>query len=223
MLETSQIETDHYLIARKRMVQEQLRARGIKDEKILQIMLTIPRHFFVEQGMWDLAYNDHPLSIGEGQTISQPYIVAYTLEVLQLKPEDRVLEIGTGCGYQTALLAELVQHVYSIERISTLLFRARKNLKRLGYKNITLKIGDGSQGWEKYAPFDAVVVSAASPQVPMPLRDQLAERGRMVIPLGNEAYQELTLVKKAFGRDTSEALTGCRFVQLKGKYGFHPT
>lgn len=209
-----------YAIARKRMVQEQLIARGIKDEKVLDSMLNIPRHLFVEEGLAPMAYNDHPLSIGEGQTISQPYIVAYMLECLHLTPEDRVLEIGTGCGYLTAVLAPMVSQVFTIERIPALLFKARKILKQLGYKNIMLKIGDGTKGWPEKAPFDAIIVSAASPQIPQPYLDQLGEGGRLILPVGGEDFQELTLVKKRKGRIQTQILSGCRFVKLKGKYGF---
>lgn len=209
-----------YSVARKKMVQEQLADRGIKDEKILQIMLDIPRHLFVDEGLAPMAYSDRPLSIGEGQTISQPYIVAYMVECLRLKPQDRVLEIGTGCGYLTAILAKLVQSVYSIERLSGLLFQARKNLKRLGIKNVTLRIGDGTQGWPEQAPFDAIIVSAASPQIPQPYVEQLAEGGRLILPLGGEDFQELVLVRKEKGKYTRSTLSGCRFVKLKGKYGF---
>jgi protein-L-isoaspartate(D-aspartate) O-methyltransferase len=205
------------------MVQEQLMARGIRDEAILGAMLQIPRHLFIEAGLEPMAYNDHPLSIGLKQTISQPYIVAYMLEALQLKKTDRVLEIGTGSGYQTALLAELVHHVYSIERLPDLLFKARHILKKLCYKNITLKLGDGTKGWPEKAPFDAIVVSAGSPQIPKPYFEQLSEGGRMILPVGAETYQELTLVTKRAGRQTVQTLSGCRFVKLKGEYGFRPT
>lgn len=211
-----------YAIARKRMVEDQLRARGIKDEKVLEIMLNIPRHRFVEPGLEPMAYNDHPLSIGEGQTISQPYIVAYMTECLKIRPEDRILEIGMGCGYQTAILAELAAQVYSIERIPALFFRARKVLKQLGYKNVHLRLGDGTLGWEKYAPYDGIIVAAASPDIPGPYLEQLAEGGRMVLPVGSEALQELILVTKKHGKIHQEPLSGCRFVKLKGKYGYAP-
>ena len=216
-------EDGEMFIARKRMVREQLMDRGIRDERVLRAMLKVPRHLFVEEGLRPMAYNDHPLSIGAGQTISQPYIVAYMLETLQLRPEDRVLEIGTGCGYQTAILAELVAHVYSIERISELLLKARNTLKRLLYKNITLKLGDGTLGWEEKAPFDATVVSAASPRVPQPYLDQSSESGRVIIPIGDEFEQELVLYRKEAGQWRSLALSGCRFVKLKGKHGFEPS
>lgn len=212
-----------YAIARKRMVEDQLRARGIKDEQVLQVMLKVPRHSFVDEGLVPLAYNDHPLTIGDGQTISQPYIVAYMIECLRLKPEDRILEVGTGCGYVTAVLAALGSQVYSIERIPALLMKARKNLKRLGLKNIVLKVGDGTQGWPQQAPYDVILVSAGSPMIPRPYLDQLAEGGRLILPVGNEARQELILVTKTHGKLSQETLSGCRFVKLMGKYGFHPS
>ena len=212
-----------YAIARKRMVEEQVRARGIKDQQIIQVMLKVPRHLFVEEGLVPMAYNDHPLSIGEGQTISQPYIVAYMVECLKLRPEDRILEIGTGCGYATATLAEIGSQVYSMERLPTLLMKARKTLKRLGYKNIVLKLGDGTQGWPEQAPFDGILVSAASPNIPQPYLDQLAEGGRLILPIGGEDCQELILITKTKGKYRQETLSGCRFVKLMGKYGFHPS
>ncbi len=214
---------NQYAVARRRMVQEQLIARGIKDEKILELMLKIPRHLFVDEGLVPMAYNDHPLSIGEGQTISQPYIVAYMIGCLDLKPGDTVLEIGTGCGYVTALLAEMVKQVYSVERIPNLFFRARAVLKKLGYRNIHLRLGDGTQGWAAYAPYDAILVSAAGPKIPEPYREQLAEGGRLILPVGGEDAQELRRVTRHGERWTEETLTGCRFVKLKGRYGFQET
>lgn len=205
------------------MVRDQLMARGIKDEKILQSMLKIPRHLFVEEGLHPMAYNDHPLSIGAGQTISQPFIVAYMIERLQLGTGHRVLEVGTGCGYMTTVLAELAHWVYSIERIDKLLFGARKTLKKLGYKNVTLKLGDGTAGWPSQAPFDAIVVSAGGPKIPQPYLDQLAPGGRLILPVGGETSQQLTLVTKRGSGYSEEVLTDCRFVKLKGKYGFQPT
>lgn len=205
------------------MVNDQLFGRGIRNEVILRAMLKIPRHLFVEEGLAPLAYNNHSLSIGRGQTISHPYIVAYMLEALQLKPQERVLEIGTGSGYQTAVLAELVHHVYSVERLSELLFKARHILKKMCYKNITLKLGDGTKGWPQQAPFDAMIVSAGSPQIPKPYFDQLKEGGRMILPVGDAEAQELILVTKQAGQKTLKTLSGCRFVKLKGEYGFRPT
>lgn len=212
-----------YSISRKRMVREQLLARGIRDEALLHAMLKLPRHLFVDEGMRPLAYNDHPLHIGESQTISQPYIVAWMLQNLGLKAGDRVLEIGTGSGYQTALLAELVHQVYSVERLPTLLFKARHILKKLCYKNITLKLGDGTKGWPERAPFDAMVVSAGGPKIPEPYFEQLAEGGRMILPVGDEHRQELILVTKLDGRKQMQKLSDCRFVKLKGEHGFQPT
>lgn len=211
-----------YAIARKRMVQDQLLARGIKDEKILEIMLKIPRHRFVEEGLLPMAYKDHPLNIGEAQTISQPYIVAYMTECLEIGPEDRILEIGTGCGYQTAILAELANHVYSVERLSPLFSKARRILRELGYKNIHLRLGDGSAGWAKYAPYDGILVAAAGPVIPQPYLDQLAEGGRLILPVDRDQGQELILARKRGGQILQESLSGVRFVKLKGKYGFQP-
>lgn len=202
------------------MVQEQLQARGIKDNKILEIMLKIPRHRFVEEGLQPMAYSDHPLSIGEGQTISQPYIVAYMTECLQIGPEDRILEIGTGCGYQTAVLAEVAAHVYSVERLPPLFSKARKTLRQLGYTNIHLRLGDGSEGWQKYAPYDGILVAAAGPGIPQPYLDQLSEGGRLILPVGDESFQELILVTKEGGKFHHQSLSGVRFVKLKGKHGF---
>lgn len=211
-----------FAVARKRMVTEQLLARGIKDEKVLQIMLDLPRHRFVDPGLADQAYSDRPLNIGEGQTISQPYIVALMTEALKIGPEEKILEIGMGCGYQTAILAKLGVQVYSIERIAPLLFRARRLLKGLGYRNIHLKVGDGTLGWPQYAPFDVILVAAASPKIPQSYLSQLAEGGRLILPVGDEISQDLTLVTKIQGRLYQQRLSGCRFVKLKGRHGFAP-
>lgn len=211
-----------FAIARKRMVAEQLMARGIKDEKLLQIMLELPRHRFIDPGMEDQAYTDRPLNIGEGQTISQPYIVAAMSEALNIGPEDKVLEIGTGCGYQTAILARLARQVYSIERIPALLFQARRTLKALNYRNIHLSCADGTLGWAKYAPFDVILVAAAGPEIPKPYLQQLSEGGRLVLPVGNQDFQELMLVTKQGGQFQTRRLSGCRFVKLKGRHGFAP-
>ncbi|HAA83842.1 MAG TPA: protein-L-isoaspartate O-methyltransferase, partial [Thermodesulfobacterium commune] len=168
-------DKDLYRIAREKMVKSQIVARGIKDEKVIQAMLKVPRHLFVEEALRDQAYGDFPLPIGKGQTISQPYIVALMTEALELKGKERVLEVGTGSGYQTAILAEIALWVYTIERDPDLSEKAKKVLLSLGYKNISFKIGDGSLGWPEAAPFDAIIVTAASPQIPQPLVDQLAE------------------------------------------------
>ena len=209
-----------YAVARKRMVADQLLSRGIQSAEVLRAMERIPRHPFVEEGLRPMAYNDHPLAIGARQTISQPYIVARMLEALALKKTDRVLEVGTGCGYQSALLAELTRHVYSIERIPDLLFKARRTLKALGFRNISLKLGDGTLGWGTQAPFEAIIVAAAGPGIPRPYLDQLADGGRMVLPVGTAERQDLVFVKKSSGKVTTRRLTGCRFVKLKGEHGF---
>lgn len=202
------------------MVDRQLRARGIRDERVLDAMAHVPRHEFVPLEHREEAYEDHPLAIGEGQTISQPFVVAAMLEALALRPEDVALEVGTGSGYQTAVLAELVRKVYSIERIASLAERARAVLERLGYKNVTVLHGDGSQGLAESAPFDAIVVSAAAPHVPKPLMDQLRDGGRLVLPVGSGFAQELQLVRKIGSTATTMYLDGVRFVPLIGRDGF---
>lgn len=211
---------DAYLQQRRLMVEEQLRARGIRDERVLDAMARVPRHEFVPPEYRDEAYEDHPLPIGEGQTISQPFVVAAMLEALALRPEDLVLEVGTGSGYETAVLAELVRTVHSIERIASLAERAREVLARLGYSNIIVVHGDGSQGLPEAAPFDAIVVSAAAPHVPESLMDQLRDGGRLVIPVGSGFAQELQLVRKIGDSSTVLYLDGVRFVPLIGREGF---
>jgi protein-L-isoaspartate(D-aspartate) O-methyltransferase len=196
------------------MVENQLRARGIRDVRVLEAMDRVPRHEFVESRYRDQAYDDHPLPINAGQTVSQPYIVALMLEILQLEPVHKVLEIGTGSGYQTAILAEICAHVYSVERHPQLAAEAQQTLSRLGLANITLSIGDGSQGWPECAPFDAIVVSAAAKRIPAPLFDQLCEGGRMILPVGSHEAQELQLVRKREGKPLITLLDGCRFVPL---------
>jgi len=213
-------KVDLYRLARERMVETQTKARGIKDERVLKAMLKVPRHLFVDEALRDQAYGDFPLPIGEGQTISQPYIVALMTEALELKGNERVLEIGTGSGYQTAILAELALWGYTIERFPTLLERAKKVLKELGYKNISFKLDDGTLGWKEAAPFDAIIVTAASPDIPLPLVEQLAEGGRMVIPIGDEFSQTLIKGVKKGGKLHTKALEPVRFVKLVGAYGF---
>lgn len=213
-------DKDLYRIAREKMVKSQIVARGIKDEKVIQAMLKVPRHLFVEEALRDQAYGDFPLPIGKGQTISQPYIVALMTEALELKGKERVLEVGTGSGYQTAILAEIALWVYTIERDPDLSEKAKKVLLSLGYKNISLKIGDGSLGWPEAAPFDAIIVTAASPQIPQPLVDQLAEGGRIVIPVGDEFSQVLIKGIKKDGMLKTQTLEPVRFVRLVGAYGF---
>jgi len=214
-------QADAYRQERLLMVDEQLRARGIRDERVLEAMARVPRHEFVPLAYRDEAYEDHPLPIGGGQTISQPFVVAAMLEALALRPEDVVLEVGTGSGYETAVLAELVRTAYSIERIASLAERARAVLERLGYSNVTVVHGDGSLGLPEAAPFDAIVVSAAAPQVPASLMDQLRDGGRLVIPVGSGFAQELQLVRKIGHNSTVLYLDGVRFVPLIGREGFH--
>lgn len=205
---------------RHRMVETQLRQRGVRDERVLAAMDRVPRHEFVAEPYQSQSYDDNPLPIGEGQTISQPYIVALMLELLALAPGQTILEIGTGSGYQTALLAELARHVYSIERHPALAYAAEQTLQRLGYSNVTLEIGDGSAGLPKRAPYDGIVVAAAAPVIPESLLDQLKEGGRLVIPVGSPETQHLLLVQKVEGRPVISENTGCRFVPLIGEHGY---
>lgn len=202
------------------MVELQLRQRGIRDERILQAMAKVPRHEFVAPAFKYQAYEDQPLPIGEGQTVSQPYIVAAMLESLTLTPSDRVLEVGTGSAYQAALLAELAAEVFSIERHASLADSARQVLERLEQKNVHIRVGDGSLGWPEAAPFDAIVVSAAVPQAPPSLISQLKEGGRLIAPVGTPDMQELQLVRVVSGELLIKHLDGCRFVPLIGKQGF---
>ncbi len=198
---------------RQEMVEYQIRRRGVKDRKVLSAMLKVPRHLFIPEQMKELAYGDEPLPIGEGQTISQPYIVAYMTEALRLRGRERVLEIGTGSGYQTAVLAEIVREVYTVELIPELSDRARAVLEKLGYRNIHFRVGDGTLGWPEHAPFDAILVSAAPASVPPALVEQLKPGGKMIIPVGTD-FQELVLVtRKETGWD-EQRLIGVRFVPL---------
>ncbi len=202
------------------MVEEQLEARGIKDERVLEAMRRVPRHLFVEQTFWDRAYGDHALPIGERQTISQPYMVALMTEALDLTGKEKVLEIGTGSGYQTAILAELAARVFTIDRIKTLAYRARDILARLEYRNIVVKVFDGTYGLGEEAPFDAIVVTASAPSVPAPLIGQLKDGGRLVIPIGDRETQTLKKIVKAGEKTVVRDLTGCVFVPLVGTYGW---
>ncbi len=213
-------ENDIYRVARERMVETQIKARGIMDSRVIQAMLKVPRHLFVEDALKEQAYGDFPLPIGEGQTISQPYIVALMTEALELKGNERVLEIGTGSGYQTAILAELATWVYTIEKYSSLLEKAKKVLNKLGYKNISFKLGDGSFGWKEASPFQAIIVTAAAPDIPSPLKEQLDEGGRIVIPIGDPFSQVLIKGLKKGGELHTKVLEYVRFVKLVGEYGF---
>jgi len=201
------------------MVDSQLRARGIADERVLNAMFHVPRHEFAPERYRDQAYEDHPLPIGEGQTISQPYIVARMLESLALKSSDKVLEVGTGSGYVTALLAELVAQVFSVERHSALADAARELLGRMGYANVRVIVGDGSQGFAEGAPYDAIIVSAAAAEVPLALLEQLAEAGRMIIPVGPGDSQQLQLIRMENGQPRTALRELCRFVPLVSGLG----
>jgi len=208
-------------IARKRMVQEQIVARGITNPRLIEVLLKIPRHLFVQEAMAAQAYSDGPLPIGEKQTISQPFMVALMTDLLELKPTDHVLEIGTGSGYQTAILASLSRRVWTIERIRPLAMQARKVLDSLHLLNVNIKVGDGTLGWEEEGPFDAILVTAGAPAVPETLVQQLAPGGRLVIPVGNEATQTLLRIRKETdGTLTTETGIGCRFVPLIGQQGW---
>lgn len=207
--------------AREKMVRTQIAARGIRDEGVLEAMSKVPRERFVLSGYEDQAYSDHPLPIGHDQTISQPYIVALMTEALQLKGEENTLELGTGSGYQAALLAELSREVYTVERIASLLEKAKKTLEDLGYENIHFKVHNGTTGWAEHAPYDAIIVTAGAPKIPKPLLDQLAEGGRMVIPVGNRFSQELMRVTRKDGELKEESLGGVRFVDLIGEFGWN--
>ncbi len=212
-------EENFYVAARQRMIQEQLVARGIKDKKVLEVMSWVERHKFVPEALKRYAYEDTPLPIDKGQTISQPYIVALMTELLELKGDEKILEVGTGSGYQAAILAELAKEVYTIEIIDSLGKGAEERLKGLGYTNIKVKIGDGYYGWEEYAPFDAIIVTAAAEYIPQPLIEQLKVGGRLVIPVGDERMQKLLLVQKQPGDKLKEyEITGVLFVPLVGEH-----
>jgi protein-L-isoaspartate(D-aspartate) O-methyltransferase len=211
---TSPADLAIYSTLRRGMVETQLRARGIRDERVLDAMLRVPRHEFAPERYRDQAYEDHPVPIGEGQTISQPYMVATMLDALHLSPSDKVLEVGTGSGYLTALLAELAAQVVSIERHATLADAARELLSRLGYTNVRVIAGDGSRGFPELAPYDAIVVSAAAAEVPRALLEQLAEGGRMIIPVGREDAQQVQLIEKQNGQLHTTLRELCRFVPL---------
>ncbi|HOI13843.1 MAG TPA: protein-L-isoaspartate(D-aspartate) O-methyltransferase [Methanoculleus sp.] len=213
-------ETDPYRNEREDMVEFQIRSRGVRDERVLAAMRKVPRHVFVPENWERAAYEDRPLPIGEGQTISQPYIVAVMTEQLDLSPQDRVLEIGTGSGYQAALLAELAARVISIERLPEIADRARGNLARAGVTGVRVVVGDGTQGYPPEAPYDAIIVTAASPEIPQPLVKQLAEGGRLIAPIGPRECQDLVKLVKREGRVEKIPLGGVCFVPLIGQFGW---
>lgn len=213
-------EENRYQRLREEMVKKQIAARGIDDSRVLEALRAVPRHLFVDEALRDQAYGDFPLPIGQGQTISQPYIVAEMTQALQLNQDDRVLEIGTGSGYQAAVLAKIAYRVYTVERIHSLYIRTRKLFDELGYHNIVTRFSDGTCGWREEGPFDAIIVTAGSPQIPAPLVEQLGDEGRMIIPVGDAYSQELTkLYRDQHGIHQTE-LGGCRFVKLVGDHGW---
>lgn len=209
---------DRYVHKREQMVEHDIKARGVKDPVVLSVMGAVPRHLFVAEAYQDKAYDDHPLPIGEGQTISQPYVVALMTEVLQLKPGDRVLEIGTGSGYQAAVLSLIVKEVYTIEIRKNLVEKAQKVLAGQGHGKVTVRYGDGYFGWEEHAPFDAIIITAAANHIPPPLIRQLKEGGRLIVPLGSTLYfQTLTLATKRKGELDVEQLSPVAFVPMVGE------
>jgi protein-L-isoaspartate(D-aspartate) O-methyltransferase len=208
--------------ARHRMVEDQLIPRGIRGPRVIEAMRKVPRHLFVEEAFWDRSYGDHALPIGEKQTISQPYMVARMTEALDLTGTEKVLEIGTGSGYQTAILAELAAKVCSVERVRSLFQKAQTSLNRLQYFNVALKLFDGTYGWPEESPFDAIIVTAGAPDIPPSLLDQLKPGGRLVIPVGDRASQMLKKIVKSPEGLAATHLTGCVFVPLVGAFGWEP-
>ena len=212
---------DHRFTGYRRRLIEEVRNRGIQDLEILQLFDLTPRHLFLPEGVWNRAYEDSPIPIGYHQTASQPSLQALYLTILRPQSHERVLEVGTGSGFMTALLARMADRVYSVERIRELSTRARKALDGLGFLNVALLVGDGTIGWRRYAPFDVIVVSAASPSIPKAYLDQLADPGRMLIPVGTLDQQDLVLVRKEGGEITQEAVqAGCTFVPLLGRFAW---
>ena len=203
------------------MVEEQLVPRSIDDPKTLEAMRKVPRHLFVEDALKNQAYGDFPLPIGRGQTISQPYIVALMTQSLGLKGHEHVLEIGTGSGYQAAILAQICEKVYTVERIDTLLVQARKAFDTLHYLNILTRLDDGTNGWQEYAPYDAIIVTAGGPKVPLPLLEQLADPGTLIIPVGDRGVQDLRVVTKKDGKIMEKTIELVRFVNLIGDHGWN--
>lgn len=214
------IKTMNFDSARMRMIREQLLPRGISDERVLAAMAAVPRHLFVQDALRNQAYGDFPMPIGLGQTISQPYIVALMTQALELRGGESVLEIGTGCGYQTSVLARLADRVFSIERLKELHIRARQTLDQLQVFNALCTTDDGTVGWPQYGPFAAIIVTAAGPEIPQPLIDQLADPGRLVIPIGDRSLQELVVLTKEDGQLSRRVIHQVRFVSLIGQHGW---
>lgn len=210
----------NFQAAREKMVEEQIIGRGIKNHRVINAFLKVPRHLFVEEALRERAYGDHPLPIGENQTISQPYMVALMCELLDLQGDEKVLEVGTGSGYATAILAELVERVFSIERIHLLLKKTRELLDNFKYHNIVTKCCDGTYGWRDESPFDGIIVTAAAPEVPQKLIDQLALKRHLIVPRGDTHSQTLLKITKTEEGHTTKSITGCVFVKLIGKYGW---
>ena len=213
-------ESIKYARQREEMVRNQIEARGIKSPRVLAAFRRVPRHLFVSEALRDQAYGDYPLPIGEQQTISQPFIVAEMTQALDLGEDDRVLEIGTGSGYQAAILAQIVYRVYTIERKHSLYLQTRNLFDKLHYHNIVMKYADGTKGWQDESPFDGIVVTAGAPQIPSVLIDQLGEGGRLVVPVGNQHTQELIKIFRDDQNIRQTNLGGCRFVKLVGKHGW---
>jgi protein-L-isoaspartate(D-aspartate) O-methyltransferase len=211
-------QEDKYAVARDKMIREQIIDRGITDKALIKAFYDVERHLFVPEDQAEYAYYDGPLSIGYGQTISQPYIVAYMTDALHIKTTDKVLEIGTGSGYQAAIIAKLAKQVYTIEIVEPLGLEAKERLKKLNFSNIEVKIGDGYAGWKEYAPFDKIIVTAAAPSIPEPLIEQLTEGGKLIIPVGAEhSTQQLVLLEKKQGKIKTTSLLPVRFVPFKRK------
>ena len=219
-MEQLKYSKDYFKTQREQMVKEQIIARGVKNKSVISAMLKVEREQFVPESLWDDAYGDYPLPIGEAQTISQPYMVAEMTAKLDPQKEDKILEIGTGSGYQSAVLAELVKEVYTIETIESLANKAEEKLNNLGYKNIFVKIGDGSIGLPEYAPYDGIIVTAGAPATPEPLFEQLKEGGKIVIPTGDRTFQKLIRITKKEGKKSRYVGIDCMFVSLVGTYGW---
>ncbi|HEY7871046.1 MAG TPA: protein-L-isoaspartate(D-aspartate) O-methyltransferase [Methylomirabilota bacterium] len=214
------MSTQRFARERERMVEEQVVARGVTDPRVIEVMRRVPRHLFVEEALRDRAYGDHPLPIGDGQTISQPFIVGRMTELLRLVGTEKVLEVGTGCGYQAAVLAELAARVCTMERLPRLAAKARETLEGIGYRNVLVRAGNGTLGWPDQAPFDRILVAAGGPSVPPPLFEQLVEGGRMVMPVGDATNQTLEVIDKVQGVMRVTRDSGCVFVKLVGKYAW---